>query len=299
MNRVNDNDSWVRSPDGSRGFTCSYITGCWNGCDYCFARNLANGRVKTLYLSNPNTALLHVGDGAVVPGFNDPFWPRVWPEKLEQVRHRRKPTGIFLNIMGDWAHKDIPAAWKDAMFQCMRDCPQHVFYMLTKCYDQLPLYKYPDKCLVGASVIDAANFATACKYMKQVDAKHKFLSIEPLLGQMVCSYIDMMLLQDAGISWVIIGAATGLPSLLAKSHGKHPELKLVEWNSIVWTLQPPVSWVTDIVRMCKKAGIKVFLKNNLYPGFDSIPAVDLYDRPWWVMPDSDGYELRQEVLVGQ
>ena len=293
MNRVNENDSWVRGPDGAPGFTASYITGCWKRCSYCFAMELANGRLKSRYLANDHCA----------PGFNagprrefsldDPFWPRAWPKVLNDIEKRQKPTGIFLNIMGEWAHEQIPVFWKKDMLDCIKGCPQHVFYLLTKQYDQLPVYAFPDNCLVGASVTDSADLATACYYLAKTRARIKFLSIEPLLGMIIGSTLDQMLLVDAGIKWVIVGAATGTSKMLRQVAKEHPELVSMEYNGRR-TAQPPARWVTDIIKMAKAVGARVFLKNNLYPGLSSMDAMDLNDRPYWIGP-GDGYELRQEA----
>ncbi len=65
-------------------------------------------------------------------------------------------------------------------------------------------------------------------------------------------------LEEAGISWVIIGAQT------------KP------------TVYPKIEWVREIVEAADKAGVKVFLKDNLKP---------LYKT---VMPNDDEIYLRQE-----
>ena len=58
-------------------------------------------------------------------------------------------------------------------------------------------------------------------------------------------------LEDAGIGWVIIGAQT-------KPY-KPPEIE----------------WVKEIIEACDKAGVKVFLKNNL---LKLLPV----EKPYWV-----------------
>lgn len=297
MNRANQNDSWIRSPDGSLGFTSSFITGCWKRCSYCFAMDLARGRLKSRYLANDKCAPFGSVE-AYRNGRNDPFWPRVWAEKLDEIYERKKPAGIFLNIMGDWAHAQIPVMWKKEMFDCIRACPQHVFYLLTKQYDQLPLYAYPDNCWVGASVTDAGDLASACLELARTRAKLKFLSVEPLLGLIVGSALDKMLLMGSGVSWVIVGAATGKWNMLSQVKAEHPELTTEKYEGRL-TLQPPSRWVTYIIKMSKDTTSRVFLKNNLYPSFSKFEVMDYEDRPWWVMPGSDGYELRQEVFYGK
>jgi len=257
--------------------------------------DLANGRLKSSYLANDKCAPNLVANKTYVEGLADPFWPRIWPKKLDEIYARQKPTGIFLNIMGEWAHRDIPVLWKKEMLDCIKACPQHVFYLLTKCYDQLPLYPYPDNCWVGASVTDAGDLASACLELAKVRADKKFLSIEPLLGMIIGSPLDRMLLDMAGVKWVIVGAATGTFKMLQPLNEKHPELLGMPYEGRM-TAQPPVRWVTDIIKMSVAVGAKVFLKNNLYPSLVKLDVLDLNDRPYWIRRDGDGYELRQEVL---
>ena len=35
-----------------------------------------------------------------------------------------------------------------------------------------------------------------------------------------------------------------------------------------WTFQPKIEWVKEIVEACDKAGIKIFMKDNLRPLID-------------------------------
>lgn len=297
MNRANENDGWVRSPDGSLGFTCSYITGCWRRCSYCFAWALAKGRVRSRYLANrkcaPNVSL----DKTFVEGHADPFWPRVWPERLDEIYERKKPAGIFMNIMGEWADNRIPIAWKAGMFDCMEKCPQHVFYLLTKCHEQLIPYVFPDNCVVGASVTDSDSMKTALKALALTKARSKFLSVEPLLGEIIWSKSSIELLRKSGVSWVIIGTATGTLSMLEKVGMENPALKIAEYGGR-HTLQPPTMWVTKTIITAKSVGCKVYLKNNLYPSYVDMDVIGSVQRPYWTMPGGDGYELRQEVLFG-
>ncbi len=70
-------------------------------------------------------------------------------------------------------------------------------------------------------------------------------------------------LEEAGINQVIIGAQTK-------------------------PYKPPrVEWVREIVEACDKAGIPVFLKDNLYDLFMNVPHSDLF----W----EDMSHLRQEL----
>ena len=64
------------------------------------------------------------------------------------------------------------------------------------------------------------------------------------------------------IDWVIIGACTGRKVEIMELCQRDPELTPMPWGKI-WTAQPPFEWVAEIVQAADKAGVKVFLKNNL------------------------------------
>ncbi len=67
-------------------------------------------------------------------------------------------------------------------------------------------------------------------------AKHKWLSIEPLLGE-----IKVQTQHLKGFDWVVIGGQTRPAKM------------------------PNIAWVEEIVEACDRAGVKVWLKNNLRP----------------------------------
>jgi len=250
---------WVLNPDGTRGITVNSKTGCLNHNDGlckgggfpCYAYRLANGRLKQRYLANTNIT----GDQSaykeyVVEHLNDPFYPRFWPERLEQIRKIKKPTGIFLDDMADWMGDYWPEEWTEAELQVMRDCPQHRFYTLTKQPQNLIKWSpFPDNCWVGVTVTNNAAMTMAFYGLSRIKAGKTFISFEPLLGSIGMS--DHVPLKTAWIDWVIIGAQTK-PSVY-----------------------PKIEWVTEIIEACDKAGVAVFLKNNLWPLFEPIMAQEL------------------------
>ena len=178
---------WSQNPDDSQGYTLNSKTGCLNGCPYCYARKLANGRLKQRYLSNRNIAPIkgkanRSGDIYLDP-ITDPFYPRFWPERLEQIRKVKKPCGIFLDDMSDWMGDYWPDEWTEQEIQVMRDNPQHRFYTLTKQPQNLMKWSpFPLNCFVGVSATNQQQFDKAVKYLKEVEATVKFISFEPLLG---------------------------------------------------------------------------------------------------------------------
>ncbi len=107
-------------------------------------------------------------------------------------------------------------------------------------------------------------------------------------------------LEEAGISWLIIGACTGswkdmarLKQLVKEGFTyvlKYPNLELTKWGN-KWTAQPKIEWVQEIVEAADKAEIPVFLKDNLKPLLSGYLGHNL---PW----DKQG-DYRQEMPKGE
>lgn len=260
---------WVKNPDSSQGYTWNPITGCLNGCSYCYARRLANGRLKPLYLANKNlapgaqggVAKLSVGDKSAITregDYADPFYPRFWPERLiepmnkyrrwgkhSSVKHEQSPKGIFVCDMSDLFGIGTPEEWTQKVMDAISKCPQHRFYLLTKQPQNLAKFSpFPENCWVGVTATNMHMLADACYMLKRVQAKVKYISVEPFLDfnrtdDLLAWNIDTALF-EAGIGWLIIGAQTK-------------------------PYKPPQSeWIRDILSATKHTGTLIFLKDNLY-----------------------------------
>lgn len=268
---------WVKNPDGSQGITINSKTGCLNhtseglclgGLFPCYAYKLAKGRLRTRYQANwnfPPSIDVHEAIG-------DTFYPRWWPERLDKIRGFKKPTGIFLDDMSDWMGDYWPEKWTRQELQVMRDCPQHRFYTLTKQPQNLIKFSpFPENCWVGVTATGFKAFNNALDKLKCVQAKVKYISIEPLLEAIP---FNMERLAYCGINWLIIGAQT-------KPY-KPPEIE----------------WVREIVEAADRAGVKVFLKDNLKPLLLPIHSLvpeelPFYEKRLWHAGGM--WELRQEI----
>ncbi len=285
---------WVKNPDGTQGYTWNPITGCLNGCEYCYARRLANGRLKSRYLGNRNIAppddlpeyqvpLIEnsypelLSDTAIdyERAFADPFYPRFWDRKIKTMVHsntgRRKPRGVFVCDMSDLFGIGIPEEWTRRVLDVCQGNWQDRFYLLTKQPQNLAKFSpFPDNCWVGVTITDNDAYYTSndvLDKLKYIKAKVKYISFEPLLERIWAGGSDGMYsdLKDAGIKWVIIGAQTK-------------------------PYKPPkIEWVEEIVRACDKAGVAVFLKDNLEPLFK--PLMRVPNMSWW----GNVFGLRQEM----
>ncbi len=270
---------WVKNPDGTQGYTWNPITGCLNGCEYCYARKLANTRLKQRYLANRNIAPF-TGIAAKCFMLNwkeavlkNPFYPRFWPERLYEVGNswdrrtwHKKIKGVFVCDMSDLFGIGIPEEWTRQVLNALSDTP-HRLYLLTKQPQNLPAWSpFPDNCWVGVSATNSEYARRAIIEFHFVEARVKYLSIELLLdseGYSPWKYLDF-----SGIKWLIIGAQTK-------------------------PYRPPkIEWVQEIVQAADKAGIPVFLKNNLRELL--IPDALMNDIFW----ASDKAKLRQEFPDG-
>ena len=268
MNRASSATGWIRDPimkspdlDPTQassyelGWTFNPITGCLNhvnglckGGDFpCYAYRLANGRLRQKYLANRKIPIPNFYVDAQV-AFADPFYPRFWKERLGELKaYQRwntystdqKPRGIFVCDMGELFGNWIPIGWQEAIFGGIKSCPQHRFHLLTKQPRNLAKWSpFPENCWVGVTATDYWKYVDACNYLSQLEASVKFLSLEPLLSwDNKASYF----FQSSGIEWLIIGAQT---------------------KPIVF---PKIEWVQEILEAVDKAGIPVFLKDNLKP----------------------------------
>jgi len=145
------------------------------------------------------------------------------------------------------------------MIRLRPDCR---FYLLTKQPQNLIKWSpFPDNCWVGVTATGHKAFNEALDYLKFIGARVKFISIEPLL-EAIPFYMER--LAYCGINWVIIGACTGRKSEIMELCQRYPALTPMPYGKI-WAAQPKIEWVEEIVEACDKAGIRVFLKDNLRP----------------------------------
>lgn len=246
---------WAKNPDGTQGYTWNPITGCLNGCPYCYARKLANGRLKQRYLANTNYLIPRENIGLLFrtsfEGAYDPFYPRFWPERLNEDLGICR--GVFVCDMSDLFGNSIPEEWtREVLDRITRSSHRNRYYLLTKQPQNLIKFSpFPDNCWVGVTATDAQSFFSAGRRLEQVKAKIKYISFEPLLGYVGGLWLEDWLKSGVGINWLIIGAQTK-PAVY-----------------------PRIEWVKEIVEAADGAGIPVFLKDNLKPLFENLSDPDL------------------------
>lgn len=199
--------------------TWNPTTGCdkiSQGCKFCYAEIMSK-RLQSMGIEK----------------YKDNFEVRIHPESLSAPYTWRKSKVVFVNSMSDLFHKDVPLSFIQEVFTVMRNNPQHVFQVLTKRADRLfelnKSLKWTHNIWMGVSVEDENN-TDRIDYLRKTGAKVKFLSLEPLLGQ-------LHNLNLKKIDWVIVGGESG--------HKPRPM---------------KTEWVLDIQEQCQKKEVAFFFK---------------------------------------
>jgi len=268
--------------------TWNPVTGCLHGCEYCYARRIAE-RFKgcdegstyweyhqaTWKRVNPGSkleeALFEVD--AKCPPINIRFdtktqksihtkapypWgfqPTLRRDRLDEPQQWKKPRTIFVCSMADLFGEWVPDKWIEEVFAACEKAPQHTYVFLTKNPE-----RYQELCCeqnlpiaknmwFGATATNAQQMKRALNVFRFLPCgTHTFLSIEPIM-------CDMSWESD---SWI--------------EHIKHDVCPPVEWvilgaetGNRKGKVIPQKWWIRSIVFDCDKKGIAVFMKDSLIP----------------------------------
>lgn len=221
-----------KTPIEYADYSWNPITGCLGPegsgklCPYCYAARLARGRLRHLYLANKTV---------LAGNSSDPFAPRFWCNRLDEPYYIKRPCRIFVGDMADMFGPWVPLKTQALIFETVRDCKWHIFLFLTKWPQCLPEFNpWPDNAWVGATATGSPKVRHAIDHLHYVQARVKYVSIEPLLA-----HVEGPLLK--GLNWLIIGAQTGPGAVTPK-----PE------------------WVVELRLYAQHFHIPIFLKDNLH-----------------------------------
>lgn len=227
---------------------CSIVS---PGCTNCYAMRMARRLA-----SNPQTPWY----AGTVKKVNS---HAVWTGKVALVEHKladplrwKQPRRIFVNSMGDLFHEAIPDEWIDRVFEVMRQCPQHVFQILTKRPEHMQSYARSATVLpnawLGVSAERQHEADERIKLLISTRAAVRFVSCEPLLGPLDLSAF----LPD--LDWIIVGGESG-----------------PDWRAM------DLVWAKSLHDQCKRSGTAFFMKQVAArdPADEQIPR-DLFIREY-------------------
>ena len=199
--------------------TWNPVTGCSQisvGCRNCYAERMA----KRLQL---------MGQARYKNGFQ----VTLHHDLIGRPFHWYKPRRIFVNSMSDLFHEDVPFDFIKQVFKTMRECPHHIFQVLTKRSQRLreisELLDWPPNVWMGVTV-EHGSLLNRIEDLRQVPARVRFLSCEPLLAA-------LSTLPLKGIHWVIVGGESG------------PQAREMK-----------IQWVEQILRQCERQRVAFFFK---------------------------------------
>lgn len=127
------------------------------------------------------------------------------PETLKQPYTWKEPSTVFVNSMSDLFHEDVSLDFIKQVFEVMKKTPQHTYQILTKREGLLEQYSdqldWTENIWMGVSVGEQ-KAVKRIESLVKCGAKHKFISIEPLIEEITDLNFD-------GIDLVIVGGESG------------------------------------------------------------------------------------------
>ncbi len=232
--------------------TWNPVTGCFHGCEYCYARRIAE-RFKPFDMP-------HLTEKGIYERLNELDTPIIteckdgkertcaYPYGFEPTLHRyrlgdyagKKGRTIFVCSMADLFGSWVPDSWIEEVFAACEKAPQHRYLFLTK-----NPQRYIELAMTGKlPAKDNMWYGTTATGPSQEvfwsDIHHTFVSIEPILEPFKETDGDLI----HKVDWVILGAETG-----------NRKDKVV----------PERDWIEPAVKILKDVGKSVFMKDSLIP----------------------------------
>ena len=199
--------------------TWNPTTGCTKistGCKFCYAEVMSK-RLQAMGIEK----------------YKDNFKLTTHEDSLQIPYTWKGSKVVFVNSMSDLFHKNVPLTFIQKVFKVMNENPQHVFQVLTKRAERLlelhSELNWTSNIWMGVSV-ETKRTKSRIDYLRQTNAKVKFLSLEPLLESLGTLNLE-------NIDWVIVGGESG--------HKARPMDEI---------------WVLEIQEQCQEQEVAFFFK---------------------------------------
>ena len=229
--------------------TWNPIVGCFNDCEYCYARRIAErfgGRQTLANVFEEDIPVLNKA-GRIL-AYPHGFSPTFFRYRLNDYADK-KGRNVFVcsmaDLFGDW----IPDEWIEEVFSACRNAPQHRYLFLTKSPKRYALLKERGKLPTdgnmwyGVSITNIQQLEQAHEALGSMPMNiNTFFSIEPILEDIKAyANIRNSTFFTVFSNWIIIGAETGNRK-----------------NKVI----PKREWIDNI---CMAANVPIFMKDSLIP----------------------------------
>lgn len=172
------------------------------------------------------------------------------PDRLGKPLHWRKPRVVFVSLLGDLFHEDVPDDFILKVFLAIAEAPVlHTYLMLTKRPERMRRFlnltedwdpsEWPQVWL-GVTVEDQATADERIPILLDTPAAHRWVSVEPMLGPVDLSDWlgpDPTFHHESGLHQIIAGCESG-PKRRPAPHG----------------------WFRELRDQCATAGLPLFIK---------------------------------------
>jgi len=150
--------------------TWNPVVGCLHYCSYCWARRLAETKLKN------------------IERYRDGFKPKLVEKELNRKFHKKYVFAVDMgDLFGDW----VPSEWILKVIDAISKSPSSNFLFLTKNPKRYMefLDLYPENVVLGATIETNRDYpvskapATVERYgfMKKLPFKNRIISIEPIM----------------------------------------------------------------------------------------------------------------------
>jgi protein gp37 len=282
--------------------TWNPVTGCLHGCEYCYARKIAErfGRehkgLKNYegleVLEEPFDSYTKCMDVKIDP-YPYGFEPTFHKYRLNEPSNKDKGQNIFVCSMADLFGEWVPQEWINKVFEACDNAHQHNYLFLTKnakgyeraidnfacedrgSQDSIEFFK---NFWFGVSITNQDDVYKADK-LQELPEGHRFLSIEPILGPIQfninfnrcpkCGSIEVY--EDN--PYTAVGRTKYYCEDCEWESNNDKDLKAsIDWIIIGAEtgnrknkVELKKEWIDRFVIQCQKYKIPIFMKNSLIP----------------------------------
>jgi protein gp37 len=152
----------------------------------------------------------------------------------------------------------MPLDYLDKIFDIIEQTPQHTYQILTKREEALAKYfskrKVPQNVWLGVTV-ENKLVKRRIDFLRNIDARIKFLSLEPLLE-------DLGELDLSNIDWAIVGGESGPKARPMKEEWVMNIKNQCKEQNVSFFFKQWGTWGADGVRRSKKANGRLLLNKT-------------------------------------